>query len=109
MRLLTTLVVVSIVVFACGCGKKQLTADDLKCDTMLDSKTRSVCFYNKSVMLRNPTTCKDITNREWRAKCIDDVSVMLLQETYCYQHDKLSLREACDRKVAQAKKNATGI
>ena len=96
------LVALLLVLSVCGCGKKGINADDMKCDVILDSKLRSECLYNKSIALRNPTMCKDVTDQEIRARCIDELSIMLKQEYYCMNHNNLPLREACERKVGEA-------
>ncbi|MFH0863141.1 MAG: hypothetical protein V1875_08960 [Candidatus Altiarchaeota archaeon] len=104
MRYIGVFIAIIFVLSMAGCGKRNEipSADD--CNRMMDRKMRSDCIYNMSIGNRNPSYCKDITDMALRAKCVSDISIMLDNEAYCYQSDKLSVKEDCERKVADARK-----
>jgi hypothetical protein len=85
---------------ACGC----VSTLETDCNKVGDYDGRNECLYNRSVALSNPTSCNDIPDKEMRENCIDDISVNLGDDIYCTRHDKLSRREICERKVADALK-----
>lgn len=87
------------VALAAGCLSPDKGID---CNTMLDRQLRSECVYNRSIAARNPAFCKDIPDMDIRIKCVDDISIKLGNDMYCLQHERLSAREACERKVADA-------
>lgn len=104
MRHLGVFLAVVFVLSVAGCGKRNdlPTAED--CSRLMDRMMRSECIYNMSIGNRNPAYCKDIPDMALRAKCVSDISIMLDNEAYCYQNDKLSVKEDCERKVAEARK-----
>jgi len=96
--------VLLVVCLASGCLRRQAQPKDYRCGEMTRPDERSRCLYNQSFELSNPSFCKNIPDSDIKARCIDDIAVKLKDEYSCIQHDRLPLREECERKVALAKR-----
>ncbi|MFH1055922.1 MAG: hypothetical protein V1744_07525 [Candidatus Altiarchaeota archaeon] len=100
MRIMLALFSILLLLMVSACFKKS-SVFDVDCNTLFERQARSICIYNQTIALRNPTYCKDIPDLDLRAACIDEISVMLKGDYYCANHQKLSLKEACERKVGE--------
>ena len=104
MRVQLALLALVSVLLVAGCGSRGGGLTQEECNRVMDKTIRSQCMLNMSITNKNPAYCKDIPDLETRRNCIDEISMMLGQDMYCINHEKLSGKEECERKVAAANK-----
>ena len=87
-----------------GCVK--LTATAVDCDKLLDLGDRNECIFNKSINKLDTVSCTNIMNDTMKGDCINQIAIIMLDNYPCRQHDRMSRRDECERKVSEAKRKA---